>query len=137
MSNVPPTPPIPPTPASLIEAAAAPPPLTYPLADPVRDSYQDLYDALESTLDNISTDSILYQPLYDARRDVNSVLDKDSEALIHQNTAIFDNLKTQVEATNQSLSTLKSQIAAIASHVAIAGDVVAAIDKLFTLVPLP
>ena len=136
MSIVPPKPPVPSTPEGLIKAAAAAPPLTYPLPDSVRQGYKDLYNAIETTLDGMSSDSVLYRPLYDARRDVDSVLDQDDEARIHEDTDIFNNLKKQVETTNQNLNTLKSQIAAIASHMAIAGDVVTAINKLFTLVPL-
>ncbi len=69
------------------------------------------------------------------RDEVDQVLTKDDEYKLSADTAIFEALRTQISYTNQGLKTLRGQISSIASHFAMAGDIIAAIDKVLTLVP--
>ena len=50
-------------------------------------------------------------------------------------TAIFEALRKQIDYTNQGLKSLRDQISSIASDFAMAGDVIAAIDKVLSLFP--
>jgi hypothetical protein len=124
---------VPPTPQAL---PTHPDTLTLPLTDPVLAAYRALYKSLQTAIQS-TTDLALLQPLNDAREDVDNVLTKDTLYLLHEDAALFDALTDQIDDTNKNLATLTQQIAAIASHIAIAGDVVAAIGKLLTMVPLP
>lgn len=105
---------------------------TLPLSPTVRAAYQDLYDQYETAIRG-TTDAIAIETLMDAKGDVEDVLDKDDMYAINQNTALFDALKGQIDETNKSLETLKGQIEAIAGHIATAGAIVSAIDKVLGL----
>jgi hypothetical protein len=105
-----------------------------PLTADVRAAYQDLYNkiqaAIDSTMDQATLDALnAWQP------EVDDVLTKDDMYKLNANTAIFTALQKQINYTNAGLKTLQGQIAAIASHFALAGDVISAIDKVLTLVP--
>ena len=55
---------------------------------------------------------------------------------LNATTALFDALLQQIQCTNADLAKLKLQIAAIASNIATAGEVLGAIDKVLTLFPV-
>jgi hypothetical protein len=67
--------------------------------------------------------------------EVDQVLTKDDLYKLNADTAVFDALLQQINDTNTGLKTLQGQIASIASHFAMAADIIAAIDKVLTLVP--
>jgi hypothetical protein len=121
-TNMPPspTPPVPPAP-------------TLPLTPQVRAAYQDLYDKYEDAIHG-TTDPVVLEALIDSKDDVDDVLTKDDMYHIEQNTAIYDALLGQINDTNTNLKALKVQIAAVASHIATAGAIIGAIDKVLGLV---
>lgn len=106
---------------------------TIPLAPEVRGAYQDLYDkiqaAIESTMD-LATVELLnkWQP------EVDQVLTQDDEYRLNQDTNIFAALQKQIANVNGGLTQLRGQVSSIASHFAMAGDIIAAIDKVLGLV---
>jgi hypothetical protein len=86
--------------------------------------------ALDSTMDEATIEALnAWQP------EVDQVLRKDELYKIATNTSNLGALQKQIGYTNQGLRTLQSQISSIASHFAMAGDIIAAIDKVLTLVP--
>jgi len=105
-----------------------------PLSPEVRAAYQDLYSkiqaAIDSTMDAAAVEALNLQ-LYQ----VDLVLTKDDEYRLSKDTAIFAALKTQINSANQGLKTFRKEIASIASHFAMAGTIIAAIDKVLTLIP--
>jgi hypothetical protein len=66
---------------------------------------------------------------------VDQVLTKDDLYKIATNTSNLAALQKQINDTNTGLKILQGQIASIASHFAMAADIIAAIDKVLTLVP--
>ena len=119
MTTLPPIPPVPPS---------------IPLTPEVRASYQNLYDVYESAIEG-TTDPGVLQLLNSSQADVDDILTKDNMYQFHADTALFSALQDQIKTTNDSLAALKGQIAAVASHIALAGNILAAIDKILTLVP--
>jgi uncharacterized phage infection (PIP) family protein YhgE len=111
-----------------------PAPPTIPLTPAARASYQDLYNKLQSEIEN-TTDGIALNTLNDSRDEVDTILDMDDTYRLDQNTALFNDLLAQIKSTNSDLTTLKTQIAAVASHISTAADIIAAIDKVLTIVP--
>lgn len=115
-------------------AASLPAGVSIPLTADVKAAYQDLYDkiqaAIESTMDEAALEALNPQWY-----EVDQVLTKDDEYRLSQNTAVFAALKTQIDSTNQGLKTFRAEIESIASHFAMAGAVIAAVDKLFSLIP--
>ncbi len=107
---------------------------TIPLTPEVRAAYQDLYNKIQAGIDS-TMDLAAVQALNTWWAEVDQVLTKDDEYKLSADTAIFEALKKQINYTNQGLKTLRDQISSIASHFAMAGDIVAAIDKVFTLIP--
>lgn len=107
---------------------------TIPLTPDVRAAYQDLYDKIQAGIDS-TMDLATVQALNAWRDEVDQVLTKDDEYKLSADTAIFEALRTQISYANQGLRTLRGQISSIASHFAMAGDIIAAIDKVLTLVP--
>lgn len=105
-----------------------------PLAPDVRAAYQDLYVKIQAGIDS-TMDLAAVQALNTWRDEVDQVLTKDDEYKLSADTAIFEALQKQITYTNQGLKTLRNQISSIASHFAMAGDVIAAIDKVLTLFP--
>jgi uncharacterized protein YPO0396 len=51
-----------------------------------------------------------------------------------QDTNVFTSLQKQIKATNDGLTQLRSQITAIASHFAMAGEILVAINKVLSVV---
>ncbi|QNI30519.1 hypothetical protein H7849_15355 [Alloacidobacterium dinghuense] len=107
---------------------------TIPLTPEARAAYQDLYDKYETAIEN-TTDPGILQALNDSQSSVDNILTKDSMYRLHANTALFEALLSQINDTNNDLKKLKNEIAAIASHIATAGEILAAINKVLTLVP--
>ena len=107
---------------------------TIPLTPDVRAAYQDLYDKIQAQLDS-TMDAAAVEALNKWQPEVDQVLTKDDEFKLSADTAILNALRKQINYTNQGLKTLRDQIASIASHFAMAADIIAAIDKVLTLVP--
>jgi hypothetical protein len=107
---------------------------TIPLTAEVRAAYQDLYNKIQAGIDS-TMDLATVQALNTWWDEVDQVLTKDDEYKISADTAIFEALQKQINYTNQGLKTLRDQISSIASHFAMAGDIIAAIDKVVTLIP--
>jgi hypothetical protein len=107
---------------------------TIPLTPEVRAAYQDLYNKYEAAIEN-TADPVVLGTLNGSQSNVDDVLTKDSMYRLHADTALFQALLKQINATNAELKTLKAQISAIASHIAIAGDILAAINRVLTLIP--
>lgn len=104
-----------------------------PLSPEVRAAYQNLYDKMQAALDS-TMDLATIEALNAALPGVDEILTKDDMYRMSQDTAIFDALQEQISETNSDLKTLQAQIASIASHFAMAGDILAAISKVLTLV---
>jgi len=107
---------------------------TIPLSSDVRAAYQNLYDTIRAELDD-TMDLVAIEALNAIQPQVDDVLRKDDLYKLNQDTAVFTALRQQISDTNNSLKTLKAQIASTASHFATAGGIIAAIDKVLTLVP--
>jgi hypothetical protein len=112
----------------------APPSPAIPLTADLRAAYEDLYAKLENEIEN-STDPGSLEVLNAAQANVDDILDKDDMYRLHADTALFQALLEQINTTNADLKTLRDQISAVASHFATAGDILAAINKVLTLIP--
>jgi hypothetical protein len=108
--------------------------ISIPLTPEVRAAYQDLYNQIQTAIDSTMDEAAL-EALNPRWYEVDQVLTKDDEYRLSHDTAIFAALKIQIDSTNQGLKTLRGEIQSIASHVAMAGAVISAIDKLLTLIP--
>jgi hypothetical protein len=106
---------------------------TIPLTPEVRKAYQDLYNKIQAELDG-TMDEAAIEALNAWQPEVDQVLRKDDLCRLSADTAIFGALQKQINYTNQGLKTLRDQISSIASHFAMAADIIAAIDKVLTLV---
>ncbi len=116
-----------------------PPPATapvIPLTPAVRTAYENLSDTYENAFD-ANPDLAFRKEVMAWQTDVDNILEKDDEYKFDQNTALFEALLLQINQTNTDLVKIKAQIAAIAGNIATAGDVIAAIDKVLTLFPIP
>ncbi|HTW80871.1 MAG TPA: hypothetical protein VME23_15095 [Terracidiphilus sp.] len=107
---------------------------TIPLTPAVRGAYQDLYNQMQAELDG-TMDSVAIAALNVWQPQVDQILTKDDEYKLNADTNIFQALQKQISDTNQGLKTLSNQIASTASHFALAGDIIAAINKVLTLIP--
>jgi uncharacterized protein YPO0396 len=107
---------------------------TIPLTPEVRAAYQDLYNKIQSAIDS-TMDLATLQALNAWQPKVEQVLTQDDKYKLSADTAIFESLQKQINYVNQGLKTLRDQISSIASHIAMAGDIIAAINKVLTLVP--
>lgn len=105
-----------------------------PLAPEVREAYKDLYDKIQAAIDS-TMDAATVEALNPAWYQVDQVLTKDDEYKLSKDTEIFKALRQQIKDTNAGLQALHSRIELIASHFALAGTILAAIDKVLTLVP--
>lgn len=108
---------------------------TVPLTPDVRAAYQDLYNKMQAALDS-TMDAAVIEALNTWQPQVEQILTKDDEYKLSADTAIFAALQQQIDSTNKGLKTLQGQISSISSHIAMAGDILAAINKVFTLVPV-
>jgi molybdopterin converting factor small subunit len=107
---------------------------TIPLTPEVRAAYQDLYNKMQAELDG-TMDGAVIEALNAWQPQVDQILRKDDEYRLSADTNIFEALQKQISDTNKGLKTLRDQISSIASHFAMAGDIIAAINKVFTLIP--
>jgi hypothetical protein len=107
---------------------------TIPLTPDARAAYQELYNKFQAEIEG-TTDGIALVTLNDSRDAVVAVLDMDDTYRLNQNTALFNDLLEQIKSTNTDLDKLKAEIAAVASHISTAADIIAAIDKVLTIVP--
>jgi hypothetical protein len=107
---------------------------TIPLTPEVRAAYQDLYNKMQAAIDS-TMDLATLQALNAWHPKLEQVLTQDDKYKLSADTAIFESLQSQINYVNQGLKTLRDQISSITSHIAMAGDIIAAIDKVLTLVP--
>jgi septal ring factor EnvC (AmiA/AmiB activator) len=105
-----------------------------PLTADVRAAYQDLYDKMQTAIDS-TMDAAVIEALNAMQPQVDRILKQDEEYKLSQDTNIFAALQQQISDTNKGLKTLQGQISSISSHLAVAGDIIAAINKVLTLVP--
>ena len=108
---------------------------TIPLTAEIRTAYLNLQDQYQLAIMGTSNVGVL-QGLVASKLDVDNILTKDNMYRLNANTALFNALLGQIQSTNEELVNLKAQIAAIASDIATAADILAAIDKVLTLVPI-
>ena len=108
------------------------PAYTIPLTAAAKAAYKDLYNKIQAGL-NSTMDLATVQALNQAWPQVDQVLDENDEYAMTQDTNIFTSLQKQIKSTNDGLTLLRSQISAIASHFSMAADILAAIDKVFTV----
>jgi hypothetical protein len=112
-----------------------PSPPTIPLTPEIRAAYEDLYDKYEAEIE-ITTNLGVREALLASQTDVDDILSKDRMYRFDANTAALGELLTQIQGTNEDLVKLKAQIAAITSEISTAGEILAAINKVLTLVPV-
>jgi len=104
-----------------------------PLTPEVRAAYQDLYDTMQQAIDS-TMDLATVQLMNQWQPQVELVLTKDDEYKLSQDTLIFAALQKQIKDVNNGLAALRTQIASIASHFAMAANIIAAIDKIFNVI---
>lgn len=109
-------------------------PIALPLSTELRSAYKDLYDAIEAAIET-SRDTAVLEALNARQADVDNVLTKDDMYRLHQNTELFLALRQQIDDTNEGLEELKERISSIAAGFSEAGQVLAAINKVLTLIP--
>ena len=105
-----------------------------PLSADLRAAYQHLYDLYESAI-QATSDAATLLLLNDAQSDLDDILTKDNLYALNQDTTLFGVLQTQIQSTNDGLDELQKKIALVASHIALAGQILAAINKVISLVP--
>lgn len=104
-----------------------------PLTDELRAAYQALYDQVETAIEG-TADVTALQALNTWQGEIDQVLNQDAEYRLNANTDAFNALAKQINYTNTGLKTLQGQITATASHFATAGNILAAISKVLTIV---
>ena len=92
-------------------------------------AYQALLDTLNAEAE-VCTDPEAVQILNDAAQAVSDVLTADNEVVLQASTAAFTSLTPQMKKTNDQLTKLKAQIAAIATRIADANKVLGAIGQV-------
>ena len=105
-----------------------------PLSPAVRQAYEDLNARMEMAIENTADVAVL-DPLNTWQGEVDGILTKDAMYQLHADSALFAALQEQITDTNKGLKKLQSQIEAIGSHFAEAGEILAAINKVLTLIP--
>lgn len=108
--------------------------IAIPLRPEVRAAYQDLYDKIQAAIDS-TMDAAALEALNPRLYQVDQVLTRDDLYRESNDTEILSALKAQIDSVNLGLASLRAEIASIASHFAMAGTVLAAIDKVLSLVP--
>ncbi len=102
-----------------------------PLAPAVRAAYRDLYNKYEAAIEDTTDPSVL-AALNASQAQVDDILTKDAMYRLHADTALFQALLEQINSTNADLAKLKAQIAAIASDISTAGEIIGAINKVLS-----
>jgi hypothetical protein len=105
-----------------------------PLTPEVRAAYQNLYNKIQAQIDS-TMDLAAIQALNPQLAAVDQVLTKDDLYKLNANTAALNALQKLINDTNQGLDKLHAQITSIASHFQMAADILAAIEKVRSLVP--
>ena len=111
-----------------------PGPVEIPLSTELRKAYEDLYDTIEAAIEG-TKDTAVIEALNARQADVDNVLTKDDMYRLQANTALFEALCKQISDTNEGLKELEKQISSIAAGFNDAGQVLAAINKVLTLIP--
>jgi len=104
-----------------------------PLTADQRTAYEALYDKNEAAIQG-TTDVDLLKTLNDTQLNIGNLLSADDQYHIQQDTAQFKALLTAINTTNDGLKDLKKKIAGVATKISIFGDVLAAVNKVLTLV---
>jgi hypothetical protein len=107
---------------------------TIPLTPELRAAYQSLYNNIQAAIDS-TMDLATVEALNAWQPEVEQVLTKDDEYKLSSDTAIFEALQKQINYANAGLKVLRGEIASIASHLALAGDIIAGIDKVLSFFP--
>ena len=107
---------------------------TIPLTPEARAAYQDLYDKYENGIET-TTDDAYRKELFAWQTDVGNILTKDLAYQFNANTALLEALLLQISNTNTDLVKIKAQLTAIVSKIAVTGEIIAAINKVLSLVP--
>ncbi len=115
--------------------AGTPASLSLPLTPEQRAAYQDLYDSYETAIES-TTDVGVLEALEASQLDVENILTKDAMYRLEANTALYEALLGQIQSTNADLAKLQAQIRAISTDVSTFGDILAAITKVLTLIPV-
>ena len=113
---------------------AMPGPVTVPLSSDVRQAYEDLYASIETAIET-TRDTAVLEALNPMQGQVDAVLNKDDMYKLEANTKLFNALQQQICDTNQGLKKLQQQISSIAAGFSEAGQVLAAVNKVLTLIP--
>jgi uncharacterized protein (DUF2342 family) len=113
---------------------AMPGPLTIPLSSDIRQAYEDLAASIETAIET-TKDTAVLDALNPMKGQVDDVLTKDDLYKLEANTKLFNALQQQIRDTNQGLQKLQQQISSIAAGFSEAGQVLAAINKVLTLIP--
>ena len=109
---------------------------TIPLTPASLAAYKALNAQYEATIQ--ATDDVgVLKGLEASQLDVRNILTKDNMYRLKASTALYDALLTQINSTNKDLATLRKQIAAIAGDIATAATILAAIDTVLKVVPIP
>lgn len=109
------------------------PAYTIPLTPETRAAYQNLFDKIQAAIDS-TMDLAALEALNRWQPEVDRVLTQDDEYRLSQDTNVFTALQKQIKHVNDGISELRGQISSIASHFAMAGDIIAAIDKVLSFV---
>lgn len=105
-----------------------------PLSPDVRAAYQEMYAKNEAAIES-TTDFNLLKALNASQLDIGGLLSADDQYRLNADSAQFQSILTQINATNNGLKALQTKISGIASGIATFGAVVGAIDKVLSLVP--
>ena len=116
------------------ESPALPGPVAIPLSTELRQAYQDLYASIEAAIEG-TRDAAVLQALNARQGDVDDVLTQDDMYKLNVNTGLFNALQQQIKDTNEGLQMLEKQMASIAAGFNDAGQVMAAINKVLSLIP--
>lgn len=111
-----------------------PGPVEIPLPTELRQAYDDLYDTIEAAIEG-TKDSAVLEALNARQADVDDVLTKDDMYRLNADTDLFNALCQQIKDTNEGLEELQKQISSIAAGFNEAGQVLAAINKVLSLIP--
>lgn len=103
-----------------------------PLTPELRAAYQELYDKIQNAVDS-TMDLATVEALNTWQPQLDRILTLDQEFQLNQDTQIFGSLQQQINEVNEGLMTLRAQVSSIASHFEMAGDIIAAIDRIVGL----
>ncbi len=116
---------------------AAPPPMppAIPLQPQIRAAYESLSASYQAAFD-ANADYAFRVEVRNWKTNVDNILEKDAMYVLNANTALLKALLIQISSTNLDLIKIKAEITALAGDFALVGDVLLAINKVLTLVPV-